>query len=175
MSLTEIVWGVVGATLMFWAVGAYNRLVRLRAAIVRRFAPVHEQFTHRHTLLLRQRVALEAALPNAGPRLEALRVACQQADAACAQARLRPGATRTIAHLRLAEHGLVEARARLPVQSIAGVDLAALNAELGASDATLAFARQQFNAAVDDYNRAVRQFPTVLIVGLFGFRAAATL
>ena len=41
--------------------------------------------------------------------------------------------------------------------------------------ATLAFARKQFNEAVLEYNSAVRQFPTVLIVGLFGFRGAGTL
>jgi LemA protein len=39
----------------------------------------------------------------------------------------------------------------------------------------LAFARRQFNDAVMEYNAAVRQYPTVLIVGLFGFRGAGTL
>ena len=175
MSLSEIVWAVVVAALVFWVVGAYNRLVRLRAAIVRRFVPVHVQFTERHTLLQQQREALAPALPNAGPRLETLRAACQQVETACAHARLRPGAVGAITSLRLADHGLAEARARLPVQSVAGVDLAALNAQLGASDATLAFARRQFNDAVEEYNGAVRQFPTVLIVGMFGFCSAATL
>ena len=62
----------------------------------------------------------------------------------------------------------------MPVQAVAGIDLAALNAQLSATDTTLAFARRQFNDAVTEYNDAVRQFPTALIVGLFGFRAAGT-
>ena len=77
--------------------------------------------------------------------------------------------------LRLADEILAEARARLPVQSSPGSDLASLNTALQASDATLAFARGQFADAVIEYNRAVKQFPTLLLVGMFGFRSAATL
>ena len=86
-----------------------------------------------------------------------------------------PGATGPVTSLRLADEILAEARARLPVQSAPGSDLASLNAALQASDATFAFARGQFADAVIEYNRAVKQFPTLLLVGMFGFRSAATL
>ena len=43
------------------------------------------------------------------------------------------------------------------------------------SDARLDFARREFNAAVDRYNTAVEQFPTLLLARLFGFRIGATL
>jgi len=169
-----ILW-VVGAALLFWLVGAYNRLVSLRGAIVRQFVPVESQLTQRHGLLLQQIDALTPVLLNAAPRLDALRAACQQCSAACAHAKVRPGAVGAITSLRLAEDILGDARARLPVQSVSGIDLSALNAQLAAADTALAFARRQFNDAVIEYNDAVRQFPTVLLVGLFGFRAAGTL
>ena len=175
MSTTQIVGGVLAALLLFWTVGAYNRLVRLRGTIVRQFAAVDEQFRARHALLLELTDALAPVLSNAAPRIEALRAACLQVEAACAHARVRPGATGAITSLRLADGILAEARARLPVQSAPGSELAALNAKLQASDATLAFARRHFDDAVLDYNRAVKQFPTLLLVGLFGFRRAATL
>lgn len=175
MTTIEIACWVVGAALLFWVVGAYNRLVQLRGAIPRQFAPVQAQIRQRHALLLQQLDTLTPVLQSAAPRLDALRAACQQVDAACTHAGVRPGAADPITSLRLAEEILGEARARLLVQSAPGVDLAGLNSQLAASDATLAFARGQFNAAVADYNRAVRQFPTVMIVGLFGFRAAGTL
>ena len=175
MSTTEVVCAVIVAALLFWIVGAYNRLVRLRGAIVRQFVPVEQQLTQREALLVRQVDALAAVLPHAAQRLDALRAACGQCHAACAHARVRPGAAGAIASLRLAEDIVGEARARLPVQSVAGADLAALNSQIGASDTALAFARRQFNDAVAEYNDAVRQFPTVLIVGLFGFRAAGPL
>ena len=172
MTSLEIVLCVVGAALLFWIIGAYNRLVRLRGAIVRQFVPVELQLTQRQALLMQQLEALAPVLPNAVPRLEALRAACRQCHAASSHARVRPGAAGAIASLRLAEDIVGEARARLPVQAVAGLDLSALNAQLGAADTTLSFARHQFNNAVTEYNAAVRQFPTALIVGLFGFRTA---
>ena len=174
MTTTQVIVGVI-AVLLFWTVGAYNRLVRLRGAIVRQFVPVDEEFRARHALLLQLLDTLAPVLAHAAPRIEALRAACQQVEAACAHAKQRPGATGAITNLRLADGILAEARARLPVQSAPGSELAALNAQLQASDATLAFARRQFDAAVLEYNRAVKQFPTLLLVGLFGFRSAATL
>ena len=175
MTTPEVIGCVLAAVLLFWAVGAYNRLVRLRGTIVRQFAPVDAQFRARHALLLQLTDALAPALANAAPRIVALRAACLQVDAACAHAKLRPGATGAVTSLRLADEILGEARARLPVQSAPGSELAALTAQLQASDATLAFARRHFDDAVLDYNRAVTQFPTLLLVGLFGFRSAATL
>lgn len=175
MSTPQIAWAIVGAALLFWIVGAYNRLVRLRGDIVRRFPPVDEQFGQRQALLLQQIEALAPVLPGATPRIEALRAACQQVESACAHARQHPGATGAITSLKLADEILGEARARLPVQSAAGLDLSALHTQLGTIDATLSFACRQFNEAVAAYNAALRQFPTVLIVGLFGFRSAGTL
>ncbi|HWH82462.1 MAG TPA: LemA family protein [Burkholderiaceae bacterium] len=175
MNPTQIGAVALTALLLFWAVGAYNRLVRLRGAIVRQFAPVDEQFRLRHAQLLQLLDALAPLLAHAAPRIETLRAACAQVEAACAHARVRPGAAGAITSLRLADAILAEARARLPIPSTPGSDLAALNLQLQATDATLAFARRQFDAAVTDYNHAVRQFPTVLLVGLFGFRGAATL
>lgn len=175
MTTSQITGSLVAAVLLFWAVGAYNRLVRLRGAIVRLFVPVDEQFRLRQALLMQLLAALETMLTHAGPRIEALRAACLQVEAACAHARQRPGSTGAITSLRLADNILTEARARLPVQSAPGSELAALSARLIASDATLAFARRQFDEAVSQYNRAVRQFPTLLLVGLFGFRSAALL
>jgi LemA protein len=175
MTTGQIVAALIVAVLLFWIVGAYNRLVRLRGAIVRRFAPVDEQFRARHALLLQQLDALAPVLANAAPRIEALRAACLQLDAACARAKMRPGATGAVTSLRLADEILSESRAKLPVQSAPGSELATLHAQLIASDATLAFARRQFDDSVLEYNRAVKEFPTLLLVGLFGFRSAATL
>jgi LemA protein len=175
MTTPQIVGSVIAAVLLFWGVGAYNRLVRLRGAIVRQFIPVDEQFHQRHALLLQLVDGLGTVLTHAGPRIDALRAACLQVEASCAHAKQRPGSTGAITSLRMADGILADARARLPVQSAPGSELAALSAQLQASDATLAFARRQFDQAVTEYNRAVRQFPTLLLVGLFGFRAAAIL
>ena len=168
------IWIVV-AVGVFWTVGAYNRLVSLRNALVRSFDPVDLQFKTRHALLGQQIDAIGAVLSNAAERLETLRAACQQADMARAHARTHPGAPGAITSLRLADDILAEARARLPVQSVGGVDMSTVNAELAAADTALAFARRQFNDAVLAYNHAIRQVPTRLIAAIFGFAPAGTL
>ena len=81
MSNSEIAVWAGAAALLFWGVGAYNRLVRLRGDLVQRFAPVDAQFKQRHAMLMQQLDALAPVLANASalasPRLDALRAACQ--------------------------------------------------------------------------------------------------
>lgn len=175
MTTTQITAGTLSAVLVFWMVGAYNRMVNLRNALVARFASVDELSRQRHALLDKQVELLAAALASAGPRLDALRAACRQADAAREHARARPGAAGAVTSLRVAEEILADARSRLPVQTVAGAELPDINAKLADGDTTLAFARREFNAAVAAYNAAVRQFPTALVAWLFGFRPGATL
>ena len=179
MSNSEIAVWAGAAALLFWGVGAYNRLVRLRGDLMQRFGPVDEQFKQRHALLLQQLDALAPVLASANaqaaPRLDALRAACTQAESACAHARLRPGVAGAITSLRLAEEILGEARARVPVPTMAGTAVPELRTQLAAVDTTLSFARRQFNESVEVYNHAIRQFPTRVLAGLFGFRASGTL
>lgn len=175
MSGSSLAFWVAAAVLLFWSVGAYNRLVRLRHALARRFATVDEQFRARQALLRRLADGVPADAPDAAAALDVLRAACAQVEAACDRARSRPAAAGTITSLRLAEDILAEARARLNDGLLADAGLAPLLAEVTAADSTLAYARRQFNDAVDGYNRAVRQFPTWVIAGPFGFRQAAAL
>ncbi len=171
MSSQTLVAMIVAAVLLFWAVGAYNRLVSLRGELLRCFVPVDEQFRARHALLLRWADAPDQATGDADAAArDALRAACTQAEAACSHARSRPADADALTSLRLAEEILAQSRARLPA---AGDE--ALASALNDGDTTLAFARRQFNDAADNYNRAVSQFPTWLVAGLFGFRKAGTL
>ena len=176
MSSQTLVAMIVVAVLLFWAVGAYNRLVSLRGELLRCFVPVDEQFRARHALLLRWADAPDHAPSGTDSdaddavALDALRAACTQAEAACSHARSRPADADALTSLRLAEEILAQSRARLPATGDE-----ALAAALNDGDTTLAFARRQFNDAADNYNRAVSQFPTWLIAGLFGFRKAGTL
>ena len=173
MSTIQATATAIAAIVAFWTLGAYNRMVRLRTALVERFSHVDAQYRQRHALLEEQVEMLATGLAAAGPRLDALRAACRQADAARERAQVRPGAASAVISLRVADEILAEARARLPVQAIAGGDLPALNQRLAAIDTALAFARREFNEAVAAYNEAVGQFPTLLLAQLFSFRAAA--
>jgi LemA protein len=175
MTSTQIGFAVSGVLLVCWIVGAYNRMVSLRNILAERFAAIDALCRSRYALIERQVELLATALAGARPRLDALHAASRQADAARAYAQARPAMASAVTSLRVAEEILADARARLPVQTMAGDELPEINARLTSDDATLDFARREFNAAVGHYNAAVRQFPTVLVARLFGFRAGATL
>ena len=173
-------WAIV-AVLVFWAVGAYNRLVSLRNDISRAFAPVEAQIRQRHMMVEQWVERLRSLLDQEQAALEAVVAACGQLQAACDVARARPSSARPIASLRLAEETLSEARmrlkAKLPARAemLAGLGIASLGEELAGADSTLGFARRQFNEATQTYNDALDQFPTWVIAGVFGFRGAGTL
>ncbi|XVJ71240.1 MAG: LemA family protein [Rhizobacter sp.] len=193
MTTTQIVSILIAATLVFWALGAYNRLVRLRSNINQRFIVVYEQLQRRHDLLLRWAQAMEPWLEHDPKTLETLRGGCEQLQAAADQVRLRPSAARRVAALRVAEDGLAAARSRavadmpaqidriLPTATALGADadgglaMPVLLEELTAAGGLLTLARQQFNEAVQDYNDAIEQFPTWILAGLFRFRSAGVL
>ncbi|HEX6707735.1 MAG TPA: LemA family protein [Albitalea sp.] len=181
MTSTHIAGWAIAAVLLFWAVGAYNRLVSLRNGISRAFVPVDAQIRQRHLLLEQWVDALRPLLAHDPQASESVLAACSQLQAACDVVRSRPSAARPMASLRLAEETLAEARNRLRAhlpakpEMLAGVGVTVLGEELTAADNTLNFARRQFNEATQSYNDALDQFPTWVIAGLFGFRRAGTL
>lgn len=181
MSRSQVTLAALVAVLVFWGVGAYNRMMRLRNALLSGYLPVDQQLKLRHTLLQRQAQALLPLLPEHAETLFALQAACTQAQAASTLARAHPGAANALGSLRLAESILLETRARLAAAdgpealSAETAEMAELTAQLAVVEAALQFARGRFNGAVMEYNHAVEQFPTRLLAGLFGFRLAGTL
>lgn len=172
MSKLQITLLALAAVLLFWMVGAYNRLMRLRNAILRSFEPLARQLRQRHGLLRRQIDALATFPTVAGQDMPGLQAAADQAHAALNLAAARPGAADVLASLRLAESILRETRGRWPMPVEPGADLADLNAQISHVEAALQVDASRFNDAVMEYNLALRQFPTCLLAGWFGFREA---
>ncbi len=174
------------ALLLFWALGAYNRLVRLRAAVTRAFAALDEQ-------LVRQLLLIQGSLPEAvrdglPPGAEAgepataawqrLHAAGEQFALALAAARTQPLDAMAISALVLAHEALrtawsgaladaVPADAVPSAQRLQQRWMRLLHQALPL--------RTAFNEAAQAYNQAIRQFPAALLARAFGFRAAGTL
>jgi LemA protein len=167
---------LLGAVLMFWSVGAYNRLVRLRTAVLRQFVPVDQHLEARSALLQRQ-TELLMPCPGASRReLETLQAASAQVDVAWLAAKRQPGSADTINSLRLALQILAQVRARaVPLNAPEAAPALALRQQLAACDNALQFAQGQFNQAVLAYNSALAHFPAAWLGALFGFRNAGPL
>ena len=181
MNTSQTVTLLVLAVLMFWAVGAHNRIVEMRNAIASAYAQVDAQLRRRHELLPQLVSALRPRLDADQGIFDSVLAASEQAHVTAAAARARPGAARAVASLALAEQALARMLGRMHVllqqHPRAEIDpaLAGVIAELAAVDQQLLFARQLFNAAALSYNHAVQQFPTSMLAPLFRFRPAGQL
>ena len=169
------------AALAFWMLGAYNRLVRLRQAIVTAFAQVDLYFRQRHDLLAELIAASAEKLADAPEAAAAVDAARRQARVAAEHAAQRSVNAGRLASLVLAEQVLRSALSRLitlvktrPAMR-ADPRLRAVTKELSTVQSRLSAARDGFNTTVLDYNRSMRQFPTRLVAAIFGFHAAGEL
>ncbi len=167
------------ALLVFWALGAYNRLVALRNAVIAAWAQVDEPLQRRAAALAQLADAARAPLHDEQGAIDAALAAQQRLQAAADAMRARPALAPRAAELGLAERALAAAAARLLAlleqRPAAAGATAPLLATLQDANTRLGFARQLFNDAVQAYNDAVHQFPASTLARLFDFRAAGTL
>lgn len=186
MSGVVVLWSVV-ALLVFWMVGTYNRLVRLRGLVMQVFARLNLEFTQQAELL-------ERCLDSAAPSFSASRPAELQ-DGASARWATLAGATAqfrgalAVARSRSLDGDAVDAlMAALTVLTVAWTrlcnechDLAGEPIPASVLDRwallvhQAAIVRADFNTTVDAYNTAVQEFPAALVAWLFGFQQARPL
>jgi LemA protein len=185
--ISSLVLWLAPALLLFWALGAYNRLVRLRARLGRAFAALD-------ALLVQQLVWVQSSMPPAvrgtlapattpsKDRAQAawasLHAASEQFAVSLTLARQAPTDPAAIAELATAQDVLDVTWHRLWQQAadLAGDPLPPLVAQehsrLKNQADPLALA---FNLAVHNYNHAIGQFPALLLAQLFDFRSAGAL
>ena len=165
----------------FWMVGAHNRVVGLRAAIVDAWAQFDALLERRAQVLEALAQALWDLWPNGRGSIDALRSAQQQLKSAAQAVRGRPTRAVAAAGLATAEGALNATVARVLNQVESEPTLHANDAVATQMLALFEFGpllmeqRQRFNAACAAYNDAIRQFPTNLLTPVFRFEAAGSL
>ena len=181
MSPNNLIYIALAALLVFWAVGAYNRLIRLKNAIANSFGQIDVQLKRRYDLIPNLVEAAKKYLIHEQATLEAVISARNQARAASDVVRSRPANALAVTTLAAAEQALGGSLGHLFAVAEAYPDLKAdqtireLSEELTSTENKVSFARQAFNDAVLDYNNAQGQFPAVLVARVFSFTPSATL
>ncbi len=181
MTPTHLILIAILAILVFWAVGAYNRLIRLKNVIANAFGQIDVQLKRRYDLIPNLVEAAKEYLSHERETLEAVMNARNQAKSASDAVRSRPANALAITTLVAAEQALDGSLGRLFAVAEAYPDLKAdqtireLSEELTSTENKVTFARQAFNDAVLDYNNAQGQFPAVLIAKIFSFAPSAML
>lgn len=169
------------AILLFWMVGAYNRLVGLRNAAVAAWQQLDEALARRGEAVAPLVAALRQGLVGEGAALDALLTGQAQVAAATDALRPRPLRADLTPPLVRADGLMGSASARvlalLDLHPELGTepDVAGPAAQLREAAPRVAFARQVFNEAVQTYNEAVRLWPTQVLARVFGFHEAGRL
>jgi len=172
---------VIIAVVVFWAVGAYNRLVSLRNKFRNAFAQIDVQLKRRYDLIPNLVETAKAYMKHERETLENVIKARNTAVRANAAASADPGSASAIHGLVAAEGALSGALSRLFALAEAYPDLKAnqnmmqLTEELTGTENKISFARQSFNDAVMSYNTSAQQFPTNVIASAFSFGPAELL
>jgi LemA protein len=175
-----VVLGIV-AVIVFWAVGAYNRLVSLRNKFKNAFAQIDVQLKRRYDLIPNLVETAKGYMKHERETLENVIKARNTAVTANAAAAADPGNPSAMRGLIAAEGALSGALSRLFALSEAYPDLKAnqnmmqLTEELTGTENKISFSRQAFNDAIMSYNTAAQQFPANIIAGMFSFAPAELL
>ena len=170
------------AVILFWLVGAYNRMVRLRAAILSAWEQIVAALVKRSEAMaavadaVREPLAAEsatlAALAEADAKQRGAADGVRQARARIADVSLWVGAEAALASPASRLRALIELQPALVHESGQGAQLTAALAAWREAEPRILFARQGFNDAVAVYNKAIHQWPTRLIASPLGFRSA---
>lgn len=166
------------AAVLFWAVGAYSRLKRLRTTVRQAFVALDAQ-------LLRQLELLQSCLPAAALSASSTRPADLLDEATQHWLGVRSAALQFTASLAAARAQPLHAPALAALAQAHAVLEASWHRVAPAGDALLQqweglglqarVMAESFNQAVAHYNAAITQFPALLLARLAGFRAAQPL
>ena len=159
---------IVVALLVFWLIGAYNKLISLKNQVANAWKQIDVQLKRRHDLIPNLVSTVKGAMQFERETLEAVVAARNQAI----QVQQTPGVH--VSETAAAESQLTGALGRLLAVVEAYPDLKAtgnvaqLQEELTSTENKIAFARQLYNDTATQYNTKQQQFPTNLIAGMAG-------
>lgn len=188
------------AVFLFWALGAYNRLMRLRSAVVQSFGNLDAHMVRLVALMgefgaaqaMRRGSLVTDEASNEDAEAAALQGAANQLSASLAVARARPlhpGAMAALSAARDVLQATWHSTARKLVEPPMAIDapMPQMSSAVSADAASVWQVRwdeyalqdeqatQIFNEAVRQYNAGVAQFPANMLAKVFGFKAACAL
>jgi LemA protein len=180
----SLFWWIVMAVLaviFFWAVGVYNRLMRLKNQVANAFGQIDVQLKRRYDLIPNLVEVARKYLQHEAETLEAVIAARNQAQSAEKGAAANPLNAGALGALAGAEQLLGGALGRLFAvvedypELKADQNMRELTEELTHTENRVGFARQAYNDQVLEYNDAALHFPTIIVARLLGFIALEVL
>jgi LemA protein len=179
MQTTFVPWAAAAVT-VFWFVGAYNRLVRLRHEARAAFTALEKELAHQvhlvHSCIPPEDEQQASQFSGGSAFWGGLQGAAAQMAASLAASKSKPLDPERIAALSAAHEVLTMAWDRAErddAHDLAGPRLPdTLSGERQQLIRTTIAATENFNRAVTRYNEGIGQFPALILAWLFGFHPA---
>ena len=162
-----IVAGVALLLLIFWMVGVYNGLVRLRNAVKNGWSQIDVQLKRRHDLIPNLVETAKGYMKHERDTLENITKArnlASQASGVGDQAKAEGGLQQALSSFYVVVENYPDLKAN--------ENFLALQEELTSTENKIGFARQAYNDGAMQLNNKIEVFPNNILAGPFGFKAA---
>lgn len=158
----------LGAVIVFWLVGIYNGLVRLRNAVKNAWSQIDVQLKRRYDLIPNLVETVKGYAKHERETLEAVIQARQQAinitDNVLEKAKAENMLSQTLRSLFAVAENYPDLKANQ--------NFLALQEELTSTENKISFARQYYNDSAMKYNNKTEMFPSNIVAGMFNFERA---
>ena len=161
--------GIIGGLILlviFFVIGVYNSLVRLRNQVDNSWSQIDVQLKRRHDLI-----------PNLVETAKGYMTHERETFEAITEARAKAMGAGSVADSAKAEGALGEALSKfmLVVENYpdlkANQNFLSLQEELTSTENKISFARQSYNDQVLGFNNKIQMFPSNIVAGMFSFSA----
>lgn len=156
---------VIAVVFVFWVVGMYNALIRLRNQVKNAWSQIDVQLKRRHDLIPNLIETAKGYMKHERETLQNI-----------TEARSRAVGAQSIGDKIKAEGSLNEAMGKFFVvvenypDLKANQNFLALQEELATTENRIAFARQGYNDQVLYFNNKIQMFPSSIIANMFNFK-----
>lgn len=167
MPVALIVLGVLGVIvvgILFWVMGIYNSLVRLRNAVKNAWSQIDVQLKRRHDLIPNLVETVKGYMEHERGTLEAVTKArnlAAQASGVGEQAQAESQLSQALSNFYVVVEQYPDLKAN--------TNFLSLQEELTSTENKIGFARQAYNDQVMHYNNQTQMFPSNLVAGMFNF------
>jgi LemA protein len=165
--LILIIFGVLGLILIGAFIGIYNGLVGKRVETQNAWSQIDVQLKRRYDLIPNLVETVKGYASHEKETLERViqaRNAAMNARGVAEQAQAENALSGTLKTLFAVAESYPDLKANQ--------NFLALQEELTATENRIGFARQHYNDVVSNYNTSLQTFPSNVLGGMFGFRAA---
>jgi len=174
---SSLIWWLLLALSVFWCVGLYNRLMRMRSRALGALGSVDKHAQH-FAELVRELGLGAGAMPQSLGPWAALLADLQDLDQALKQAKATPTdaqALRQLGQTLDALQATWHALRAVPADLAGPVVPNSMEARWDAIAQRVGSARDGFNQIAWKFNEALAQFPASMVVGIMGFRPSGLL